>query len=123
MNIIAIDYTVITDEELKLICNKYLLNYKQMISDRKTYKLKKVFIDISNTKLIAFTTKRKPLDVQFSNGASDVFLSLPNCKIVEEQTKAPAVDLNVDDILDKITKFGINSLLQEERDFLDNSSK
>lgn len=126
MNIISIDYTNTSDEDIKLICDKFELNYKQMMRDRKTYKLKKVFIDVFNNKLIAFTTKRDPLNVQFSEGAEDVFLKMPTYKIESKkeikQLPAPKIDLNIDSILDKISKYGINSLLKEERDFLDKSS-
>jgi hypothetical protein len=37
------------------------------------------------------------------------------------KSQAPILDLDL--LLDKIGKFGINSLLKEEKDFLDNLSK
>lgn len=125
MNIIVIDYTVISDKELKLICDKFSLSYHQLISDRKSYKLKKVFIDTVNTKLIAYTTKKDPMSVKFTNGVESVFLSLPVFKIEDEFPKIdiPVVKLEVDAILDKISKYGINSLVKEEKDFLDSCSQ
>ena len=42
---------------------------------------------------------------------------------VPKQDPAPEIDLNIDSILDKISKYGIDSLLKEEKDFLDSSSK
>lgn len=48
---------------------------------------------------------------------------VPNTSISNTELPKSDVSLNVDDILDKISKYGIESLLKEEREFLDNSSK
>ena len=40
-----------------------------------------------------------------------------------EVNSSLSVELDIDVILDKIHKYGIGSLLREEKEFLDNSSK
>jgi len=69
--------------------------------------------------------KIEPTD--FSNKGLKKFLNKDLVEVsvnkVEKSVKNTVSVLELDAILDKIGKFGINSLLKEEKDFLDNLSK
>jgi hypothetical protein len=69
--------------------------------------------------------KIEPTD--FSNKGLKKFLNKDLVEVpvdkVEKSVKNTVLVLELDTILDKIGKFGINSLLKEEKDFLDNLSK
>ena len=69
--------------------------------------------------------KIEPTD--FSNKGLKKFLNKDLVEVsvnkVEKSVKNTVSVLELDVILDKIGKFGINSLLKEEKDFLDNLSK
>ena len=73
--------------------------------------------------MIAYCTTNKPEEIIYTNGFYELFPSIPRYEPKPKELPAPKVELNLDAILDKISKFGIDSLLKEERDFLDNISK
>lgn len=123
MNIIVIDYAFTSDEKLKRICEELNLNYNILIKDKKKFKLNRIWVDIKTKTMIAYSVTTKPNEIIFTESYDDLFRTIPMYEPRPKELPAPKVDLNIDSILDKISKYGIDSLLKEERDFLDNSSK
>jgi hypothetical protein len=127
MNIILIDYSFTSDDKLKLICEELELNYEILIKDKKRFKLYQIWIDKDTNRMIAYSTQKLPNKIEFTDSFDTGFKSMktyvPNTSISNTELPKSDVSLNVDDILDKISKYGIESLLKEEREFLDNSSK
>ena len=115
MNTILIDFKNTSDKELKLIVSKFNIKYDYLINLRDEYCIEKAIIDLDQKKLLAY--KYDEIDGFFYN--DDVFDSIKPYKV-----EVPSdIVLNVDDILDKISEFGIDSISGEEKDFLDNVSR
>jgi hypothetical protein len=127
MNLILIDYAFTSDEKLKLICDELELNYDILIKDKKRFKLFRIWIDKDSKRMIAYSTQKFPNKIEFTDSFDSSFKSIktyqPNIPVSIFELPKSNLSLNVDDILDKISKYGIDSLLKEEKEFLDNSSK
>jgi hypothetical protein len=123
MNIILIDFAFTSDDKLRRICDELKLNYEVLLKDKKEFKIHRTWIDVTSKTMIAYSIISKPDEIIYTPGYDSIFRSLPRYEPKPIELPAPKVDLNVDSILDKISKYGIDSLLKEERDFLDNSSK
>lgn len=121
MNIICIDFSVTSKDDLKLICKKYQLIYDEMIQKQKTFDLFKVFIDLDAFKLFAYIQNTDKSKIEFTDAVSSILNSIEPCKV--EITSSLEEDLTVDKILDKISKYGMGSLGKKEKDFLDEASK
>ena len=127
MNIIIIDYAFTSDEKLRRICDELKLNYDILIKDKKEFKMYRAWIDLTNKTMIAYSRTSRPNEIIYTPSYEELFRNIPRYEPTPIALPSPEVnlnvDLNVDDILDKISKYGIDSLLKEEKDFLDNSSK
>lgn len=123
MNLILIDYAFTSDEKLKLICDELELNYDILIKDKKRFKLFRIWIDKDSKRMISYSTQKSPDKIEFTDAFDTGFKSMATYEPKVLETKKIEISLDVDDILDKIHKFGIDSLLKEEKEFLDNSSK
>jgi len=129
MNIIVIDYAFTSDEKLRRICDELKLNYDILLKDKKEFKMYRAWIDLTNKTMIAYSKTSSPDKIIYTPSYEDIFRNIPRYEPTPIALPSPEVnlnvdvDLNVDAILDKILKYGIDSLLKEERDFLDNSSK
>jgi hypothetical protein len=98
--------------------SEYLIAYKDKDGDFRTFPTYVQFIEQNHKKLFLYSLK--PLGTP----------KLPKVRkpqvdsVAETVTKNKVVDLPVvlelDPILDKIGKYGINSITKEEKDFLDN---
>jgi hypothetical protein len=123
MKVIVIDYAFTSDEKLERISDELKLNYELLKKDKKDFSLYRIWVDIDTKTMIAYSTTYSPDKVVFTNGFDELFIGMERYDAKPRELPAPKVDLNIDSILDKISKFGIESLLKEERDFLDKSSK
>lgn len=125
MNIIVIDYTFTSDEKLKRISDELNLNYDLLKKERKQFKLHRIWIETISKTMIAYTTTKYPKDVKYTSGYDNLFINMKGYEPMPiglpEYKELP--NLDIDSILDKISKYGIDSLLKEEKEFLDNSSK
>jgi hypothetical protein len=112
MNVICIDLTILSESKLKEICKVHDLEYEAMLSNKKQ-KISKIWIDKEADQIIGYTLKKSEI-FYFHE---DYLLYL---KIMDpiDPSKIEIV-LNLDDILEKISQFGVESLTKEERDFLD----
>lgn len=122
MNLIVIDYAFTSDEKLKRICDELEFNYELLKKERKKFKMYRIWCDTITKTMVAYCTTNKPDEVIYTEGFDRLFISIPRYEPKPAQLPPPNLDLNIDSILDKISKYGIDSLLKEEKDFLDKSS-
>lgn len=115
--------TFISDEKLYKICEELGLNYDVLIRDKKAHRLYHIWIDLSTKSMIAYSKTADSDKIIYTDSFENLFRTIPRfeTKLIEKQI--PAVDLNMDAILEKIFQFGIDSLTKGERDFLDKASR
>ena len=134
-----------SDEHLSVYSKKFNVDLDVLIEMRDVKKAKSVYLNLDGEYLIGYRDKDNdlrafPVYVQFieQNHKKSFLYSLkplgtpklPKARktqvetVVEKVSKKVVVDLPVilelDAILDKIGKYGINSITKEEKDFLDN---
>ena len=119
MNIIIIDYAFTSDDKLQRICDELSFNYETLKKDKKELKLYRVWIETISKTMIAYSTTYSSDEIIYTDEFNRLFETIPIYIPRPAELPAPKVNLNIDSILDKISKFGIESLLKEERDFLD----
>lgn len=115
-----IDFTITSLQTLKSICDEFKINFDVLKKDKEDFKFYKIWIDTQDKTMIAYSTVKKPQDIIYTSGLSTILQSFSSYQL------KPVInldELDVDKILEKISKFGINSLLKEEKEFLDNVSK
>ena len=114
-NIIVIDLTQFNYQKLEEIAEAYNVDCQCLISNKKEG-FTKLWINTEDVSIIAYATK------QFKDNIfmTDSFMNdLDNIKPVEMIKKDPK-PLTVDFILDKINKYGVESLNESEKRFLEN---
>ena len=134
-----------SDEHLSVYSKKFNVDLDVLIEMRDVKKAKSIYLNLDGEYLIGYRDKDNdlrpfPAYVQFieQNHKKSFLYSLkplgtpklPKARkpqvetVVETVSKKVIVELpvvlEVDSILDKIGKYGINSLTKEEKDFLDN---
>ena len=114
MNTILIDFKNTSDKELKVLASKFGIKFSYLTNLRAEFSIEKVLFDLDQKKILAY--KYDSLSGFIYN--DDVFESLKSYKVEVPKD----IILDVDNILDKISKFGINSITVEEKDFLDGYS-
>lgn len=127
MNIIVIDYAFTSDEKLKRITEELGLNYDLLLKEKKEFKMYRIWVDIDSKTMIAYTTTKSIKNIIYTQGYDELFVAMKGYEpkpigLPEPKSDYPKAELDIDSILDKISKFGIESLLKEEKDFLDNAS-
>ena len=114
-NIICIDLTNFNNEKLSEVAKLYNLNEQNLVNDKKEG-FAKMYIDTTSGVLVAFTYKKNKDVIVIA----DVFTnSLKSITPVVIEKKQPKVEMTVDNILDKISKYGIESISISEKRFLD----
>lgn len=78
----------------------------------------KIWINPDNGFVIAYEDKE---GYSFSQNFNDHLVNIESLEISEEQLSFPTVDMDIDSILDKISKYGIDSLTEHEKMFLEQS--
>lgn len=111
-NIICIDLKMFNHIKLKEICENYDLDYGSLLQN-KYDGFAKLWIDIEKKIIISYTTK-KDSTIQPTQSFQEILSKVEPVPVPKLQPV-----LNVDLILDKINKYGIDSIRKEERDFLD----
>lgn len=112
-NIICIDLRMYNHIKLKEVCDKYGFNYDTFLQN-KYDGFAKIWIDIESSLIIAFNTK-KDSNVQQSLAFSEELMKIAPVEVVKQPRK-----FDLDTILEKISAYGIESLKQDEKDFLKN---
>lgn len=119
-NVILIDFAVTSTSTLKNICSELKINFNVLNSDKEDFNFSKVWIDMSSKTMIAYTVAKSPKTIIYTSGIEDLLSSMNSFQL---QPSTDLSELDVDKILDKISKYGMNSLLKEEKEFLDSASK
>lgn len=119
-NVILIDFAFTSEQSLKSICDELRINFKVLKSDKEKFKFYKVWIDMDSRTMIAYTTVKDTKNIVYTIGIESMLQSLNSYQL---QPSTNLAELNVNSILDKISKYGIDSLLKEEKEFLDEFSK
>lgn len=114
MNTILIDFKNTSDKELKLISNKFSINFDYLIELRDELSIEKALMDLDQKMVLSY--KYNDIDGFFHN--DDVFETIKPFKVEVPKD----IVLDVDTILEKISRFGIDSINIEEKSFLDNLS-
>lgn len=117
MKLIQIDFTNTSSEDLKVILKKHSIKYDQLMEKHKTWSFHKIFIDLDSFKLFAYILNSDKEKIEFTEALNEVMLSIKPETV--DKTPEPDIVFDVDHILEKISKFGINSLTKAEKDFLD----
>lgn len=122
-NVICIDLTKYNNEKLAEVClelgKKYTnlkFNVDSLISNKKEG-FAKVYADSTTGEYIAFTTKKDKNKIVYTEKFSEMLKSIEPVVFVKEP-KA----MTVDSILEKISKYGIETLTVSEKNFLDSSN-
>lgn len=118
-NIILIDYQFTSLDKLKKICDELNINFDVLKKDKEDFKLLKIWLDIDLLYMVAYTTIKRPNEIKY-DGFEQRLLEMSRYSL---KPTTDLSNLSIDSILDKISQFGINSLLKEEKEFLDNVSK
>ncbi len=110
-NIICIDLKMFNHIKLEEICQLHGLNYEVLLQNKYDW-FAKLWIDKSTMSIIAFNQKKND-----SVTISELFVEqLLQIKSIE----LPKKEMDLDTILEKISKFGIDSLNDKEKNFLEN---
>jgi hypothetical protein len=117
-SIICIDLEKISNEQLREICSGLNIEIESLLNDKnkgfvKLWWCKKTFA------VIAYTQKDDNT-IKYTTKFTSILSSMENYSLKKEE-KSKKI-FNVDVILEKISKFGIQSLTKEEKEFLDNQN-
>lgn len=115
-NVICIDLTKFNNEKIVDLAKSLNIDSDAVLHNKKSG-FAKIFIEKSTGKVIAFTTKKNKDIVQYTTYLGEVLLSMESTEV----EKTP-IEMNIDNILDKISKYGIDSLSVNEKKFLDENS-
>lgn len=115
-NIICINLTKVNNEKLEEVAKLLSLNYERLLKSKKSG-IAKVFIYKGKDEYIAFTKNKDKNSIEYTAYFRDALKAIPS-EIIRD-----AHFMSVDNILDKINAYGIESLTTQERNFLKNSSK
>lgn len=118
MNIVLIDLRKFNHPQLRTLCDTHKFNY-DVLSGYKDNGHAKVWVDADSKEhtLFAFTNK-KSNEMHATLSLRDF---LCNMSSLEPVKKVRTLDL--DSILEKISKYGMSSLKQDEVEFLENYNK
>jgi hypothetical protein len=111
-NIICIDLTKYNQSKLQEVASVYLLNYDFLVKHKKADSVK-IWVDLDSGILVAFTTK-KITKMIYTDEYMDHLSKMETITLAKKE-----VVMDVDSILDKIAKYGIESITENERSFLD----
>lgn len=122
-NIICIDLTKYTLTELKDVSEVYNIPFfylKDMKGNPgEDVYFAKVWFDTLNQELVGYSSIEDKDKFILSQSYTNVMVDIKPVDLKKRRVDV----LTVDNILDKIAKYGIESLVKEEKDFLDNTGK
>lgn len=121
-NIICIDLTKFNNEQLIKIAEQYNIDYDSLLINKKNG-FAKIWLVKDTNIIIAYTSKGDD-SLRYMSTFTELLKLTENVslKSVEKikDVKEPEIILNVDVILEKISKYGIESITDKEKRFLDN---
>jgi hypothetical protein len=122
-NIICIDLTQYTLQELKEVSKVfnipffYLEDLKGNPGEEVYFA--KMWFDTLNQEIVGYSSILDKDKLVLSESYTDIISGIKPSELKKRRVDV----LTVDNILDKIAKYGIDSLVKEEKDFLDNVEK
>lgn len=122
-NIICIDLTQYTLQELKEVSKVfnipffYLEDLKGNPGEEVYFA--KMWFDTLNQEIVGYSSILDKDKLILSESYTDIINDIKPSELKKRRVDV----LTVDNILDKIAKYGIDSLVKEEKDFLDNVEK
>jgi len=122
-NIICIDLTQYTLTELKDVSEVYNIPFfylEDLKGDpgEEVY-FGKMWFDTLNQEIVGYSSILDKDKLILSESYTDIISDIKPSDLKKRRVDV----LTIDNILDKIAKYGIDSLVKEEKDFLDNSEK
>jgi hypothetical protein len=120
-DIICVDLTILNNDQLKNFCAEYNFSYEPLLNfKQKTYA--KIWLTKKEGVCVAFTViKNNAFDIEDFDTVRMFNLFLTELSVIKPyQVTVEPVVLDVDTILEKIFKYGKDSLTLEEKNFLDN---
>ena len=122
-NIICIDLTQYTLKELKDVSEVYNIPFFYL-EDLKGQPGEEVYFgkmwfDTLNQEIVGYSSILDKDKLILSESYTDIISDIKPSDLKKRRVDV----LTIDNILDKIAKYGIDSLVKEEKDFLDNSEK
>lgn len=118
MNLILIDLRNLNHAKLKELATHFDWSEDVLVMF-KNNDIAKIWVDSLTKDVVAYTMKKNP-QIQIGHEFMEKLDSMSTFTLPK---KIKNSDLNLDSILDKISKFGIKSLSLEEKEYLDNVSK
>ena len=124
-DIICVDLTILNNDQLKNFCAEYNFSY-EVILDFKEKTYAKIWLTKDGVSVAFTVIKNNAFDIEDFDTVRmfNVFLTeLSTVKSYQVPVETDAVDpviLDVDIILEKIFKYGKDSITKEEKSFLDN---
>ena len=122
-NIICIDLTQYTLTELKDVSEVYNITFFYLEDlkgepGEEVY-FGKMWFDTLNQEIVGYSSILDKDKLILSESYTDIISDIKPSDLKKRRVDV----LTIDNILDKIAKYGIDSLVKEEKDFLDNSEK
>lgn len=118
-NIICIDLTKFNNEQLIKIAEQYNIDYDSLLINKKNG-FAKIWLVKDTNIIIAYTSKGDD-SLRYMSTFTELLKLTENVSLKKsEKKKEPEIILNVDIILEKISKYGIESITDKEKRFLDN---
>lgn len=122
-NIICIDLTQYTLQELKEVSEVYNIPffYLEDLKGKPGEEVyfAKMWFDTLNQEIVGYSSILDKDKLILSESYTDIISDIKPSDLKKRRVDV----LTVDNILDKIAKYGIDSLVKEEKDFLDNVEK
>jgi len=121
-NVICIDLTKYNNDKLVEVAKElgklygFDFNIDNLLLNKKDG-YANMYIDLNSGQYIAFTTKKDKNTIVYTANLSELLKSINPVVIVKEPKS-----MSVDVILEKISKYGIETLTSDEKNFLDNSN-
>jgi hypothetical protein len=116
-DIICIDLTKFNKDKLVEVAKFVKIEVDSLLINKKEG-FAKIFINNITGKVIAYTTKKDKKTILYTEDMRTMLDSMESVNVVKQPK---TIILSVDRILDKISKYGVESLHVNEKKFLDSS--
>jgi hypothetical protein len=119
-DIICVDLTILNNDQLKKFCAEYNFSYEPLLNfKQKTYA--KVWFTKDGVSVAFTLIEKNAFDIEDFDTVRMFELFLTELSAIKPyQVPVEPVVLDVDIILEKIFKYGKDSITLEEKNFLDN---
>jgi len=116
-NVICIDLTKFNKEKLAEVAELYELNVNNLIENKQNG-IANLYVNTNDSIVVAYTTKKDKDTIVYTNIFGEKLKSINPVDLPKKEKF-----MDVDTILDKIGKYGVESLSVNEKAFLDKSIK